>query len=72
MTQEEIERKKRCSTCIYHGKIGGGVAFQLGGIICQYILIERKRRPCPAQDCTVYKQGKQKKTIEKEWWENNF
>ena len=39
----------RCKGCIYHGKVG-----EL--ITCDYILLEKRRRGCPAGDeCTKFK-----------------
>lgn len=61
----DISHKARCSKCVYHTKLSGGV-------VCQYILVEGERRPCPAKDCTVYIKGAQRKTREREFFEHNI
>lgn len=61
-----VEHKKKCMKCIYRTKLDGG--FSQWAIACQYILIERKRRPCPASACTVFKEGRAKKSVEAEMY----
>lgn len=59
--------KKRCKQCIYRYRGTGGA-----DCYCQYILVEKKRRPCPASACTVFVKGKQKKTAEAIFFSNNI
>lgn len=46
--------RKYCETCVYRGVTGTKK-------ICNYLMIEKKRRPCEADQCIVYKRGKQMK-----------
>ena len=40
---------------------------RVGGIdICDYITIEKQKRPCPAGDCTVYKMKTAESEVENE------
>ena len=48
---KEPEHKKRCKKCIY-----SKVAYFGGKMIyCDYYLMTNTLRPCPPEDCTVYK-----------------
>ena len=62
--------KLRCKQCIYHSCASGAVS--LWNIYCQYILVTGRRRPCPANSCTVFVKGKPKKTISHEFFTNNI
>ena len=64
---KDKEHKKKCKECIYHCSNGSGTR-----IMCQYILVEKKRRPCPANNCTVFVKGKQKKTTEAIFFSNHI
>ena len=59
--------KKRCKQCVYRYRGTGGA-----DCYCQYILVEKKRRPCPANNCTVFVKGKQKKTTEAIFFSNHI
>lgn len=46
-------KKSKCSTCGYRWRKD-----RTGEYRCQYILIEKKRRPCKAgENCTAYKKS---------------
>lgn len=53
MAEESLCAKTPCGHCKYrYGNIGPYLA-------CGYILVEQKRRPCPAgKDCTVFEKGR--------------
>ena len=51
--------KMRCATCEYHTTLFESKGKTLCGgsnIICDYIGVVGHMRPCPAAECTVYKQ----------------
>ena len=51
-------KQKKCSTCKYSFHVSEGN----GDRICQYILIEGHRRPCPGgAECTAYVKAKRAK-----------
>ena len=66
----ECEHKKRCRQCVYHSTISAGPS--LWNVICVYILVTGRRRPCPADECTVFEKGEQRRTISKTWFEQNI
>lgn len=45
--------KKQCKTCKYRSFMNNG-----SHLICQYILVEGKRRGCNEGKCTKYERGK--------------
>lgn len=48
---------KRCSTCQYRGYLGHYDNTK-DSFVCDYILIEHKKRGCPAdENCDKYKKG---------------
>ena len=53
MTLDEIN-KSRCSSCIYRDS---RKSMFLDTGKCLYILIEKKRRGCPSNNCNKYKKG---------------
>ena len=59
------EHKKKCKQCIYRYRGTAG-----HDVWCQYILVEKKRRPCPASECTVFVKGPQKKSREAIYFSN--
>ena len=48
--------KNKCKTCFYGKKFVNGI------IYCDYLLMTASRRPCPADNCTVYKRKEERKT----------
>lgn len=51
--------KPKCSECYYSWK---ACAFDGGQLwACDYIGIENKRRPCPKENCTVFKPKKNRR-----------
>lgn len=51
-------KKELCRTCIYRGRIGSNMPADL---ICDYIEVKKHRRPCKAENCTVYVKGNPKR-----------
>ena len=68
MTPEEEQRKIRCSTCKYSVEMCTSTMVKVGeryqNIACGYMLAKKKRRPCPADGCTVYEERKQPRKIQ--------
>lgn len=62
-TMAANEKKKLCKTCKYRGRIGSNFPADL---ICDYIGYTGHRRPCKAENCTVYKKGKPKRPAKDE------
>lgn len=61
---------QRCIKCKYAKRLNSG-AFSVINIYCDYLCMEKSRRPCPAGDkCTVYerrKRGKKNDSIENDF-----
>jgi hypothetical protein len=54
--------KKRCVTCKYSGCMHTSKnQSSLGSVYCDYIGVTGNRRPCPAENCTVYEPEKKKR-----------
>lgn len=56
-------KKELCRTCKYRGRIGSNMPADL---ICDYIGYTKHRRPCKAENCTVYEKGKPKRPAKDE------
>ena len=54
-TFSECRRKKSCM----YGKKMGGMCY------CDYLGMTGSMRPCPADNCTVYKRKNKNKTVDK-------
>lgn len=46
---------RKCATCKYHGTSNGASS---GELFCNYLLITKKRRQSPADNCDKYEKGK--------------
>ena len=62
MSNAKVEKfsllPKRCSTCKYRGYLGHYDSYRKQ-FVCDYILIENKKRGCPAdENCDKYIKGK--------------
>ena len=52
------EHKEKCKTCKYSKRIS--TVASPNNIYCDYLLMAHKRRPCPADKCTVYEEKTKK------------
>lgn len=52
------ENKQLCKMCQYSMTID-----RFGDVMCDYLCQTYKRRPCPAEDCTVFKPRKSRKVV---------
>ena len=55
-TFSECRRKK---SCMYGKKFTGAIFY------CDYLGMTGSMRPCPAENCTVYKRKNKNKTVDK-------
>ncbi|MBR2189303.1 MAG: hypothetical protein IJ860_07860 [Eubacterium sp.] len=65
------DKKQLCVKCAYSGTIGSGAgksgADRANYTFCDYLCITKSMRPCPAEDCTVYKPRRRKRKALTPW-----
>lgn len=50
------DKKQLCAKCKYAGRWDAARGWNARNLYCNYICIERKRRPCDAKNCTAFKE----------------
>ena len=53
-----MDHKKKCAKCKYSKRFNSYKTVNGENIYCDYLLMTLSRRPCPAENCTVFEPKK--------------